>query len=207
MKLFPGDRGSHDSRHHLSNKHSFLNRNSLLIVVYAIFPFLAYVAASLTYPMFDLEGINLIKVLSIVPAFNSFFDTTVKVFGEREGHRLFITLVFFMAIFLVQNVVNAYLAVIDGINSNLSFHSWRLREIVSVLVMLAAFYAFFFVPSITEHSTSRAGIAVQYSDLKYPLIAGCFFLFSIVPYQVIFALSRVLYLLRKEFLHPSDDNN
>lgn len=180
------------------DENSGFNRNNLFLVLFFVLPLLAYVVGSLSYSFFDLEGININEILSVIPSFLSFFELTEQVYGAVEGKRFFVIAVSFVVVFFIQNTMMVVLASIDGADLKVPFPSWRFREIASVIIMLIAFYTFFFVPSFTMTLTSGTAQAAHYSDFKFFLIAGLFLLFHVVPYKVGFALSRIISVIRKK---------
>lgn len=103
----------------------------------------AYVVGSLIYPYFDLKDIDQSTILSFVPTFHSFFDLTVNAYGADWGQRFFTITILFMITFILQNIFTIILGFIDGANFSIHFHKWKITEIISILIMLAAFYAFF----------------------------------------------------------------
>ncbi len=173
---------------------SLFSFDNLYVVLYCGLPLFAYVAGSITYSYFDLEGFNVIPILSVFPTFPEFYEFTMANYGTEAGKRFFVIALFLMVVFLIQTVMTVYLAFL-GADLNRPRPAPELKNVAALLVMLAASYSLLFVPAVTMDQTSRMAQAVYHTDIKFFLFAGTFWFFIIALNLVLTLFFRMIFSL------------
>lgn len=177
---------------------SLFSIGNLLFTLFVGLPLFAYIAGSILYPYFDLEGFNVIPFLSIFPTFPEFYELTMATFGTEAGKRFFVIAMFLIVIFSVQMVMTLYFAFAQGADPEKPVFIPDVKDVFCLIIALAAFYATFFMPDFTMHLTSRNAPAFYHTDLKFFVFVSMFWVFNCALFVALSLLFRMVFsIIRK----------
>lgn len=168
------------------------NRGAISFFSYAILPLLAYFAGISTWKYYDAQSTEIVSILSIIPVFIAFYQFTEQAFGTDAGQRFFVIALYMMFVFPIQNILIVYFAIQDGTSLNPPHFQMDKKSFALSAIVFFAFVYFFFFPDDLINQNTRTSRLVDQTDLKFFLIAGLFWFFSLVPYFLVYWICRVL---------------